>query len=56
MKNLILSLHNPRAMNEKNSLLAGEWVKETINSKDINHINNIFLSRSDLKKERIKVV
>ena len=54
MKNLILSLHNPRAMNEKNSLLAGEWVKETINSKDINHINNIFLSRSDLKKERIK--
>ena len=50
MKNLILSLHNPRAMNEKNSLLAGEWVKETINSKDINHINKIFLSRSDLKK------
>lgn len=54
IKNLILSLDNPKVLGEKYNLLAGEWVQETSDLSEKDCFQNIFSSRSDLKKKRIE--
>ena len=51
IKNLILSLDNPKVLGEKYNLLAGEWVQETSDLSEKDCFQNIFSSRSDLKKK-----
>lgn len=53
-KSLVLSTNNPNFINDKDILLAGEWVLECAEKKFENLKFNIFYSSGPLKKQRIK--